>query len=452
MKTIFILILCLPYLLTKAQPVQTLTLSGDVTPPVYTVTLTGTADDPILNFLLGTQSPNLIFAGPSSGVTSFKPTFRALVTADAPFAVNKTESQSIAGTKTFTSDLSISSANLTISGTTGQKLKIPDGTPNAPSLVFTNESTSGLSYSFDDSLEFITGSFTGLGKFEFRSNGTLNLNNNHDGAFLAGSQHLDINIFHQSQDDGEDGGVSVSTDGKFDVGGGAFKYHTCAFGGRTSGGTYDVQANTVKDQALVAFIGKGYADGWESTNRGAFVVYAADNHETTNQPAYCTIQTTRIGPYDGSNPLNDHISLLVDAAGNAGLTYNKIIPIEYPDLWSDGTDPEEDFDSRFFTVESQSNTTDVGLFLQNNNAAKGINIWLDNDQDISYFDNIRNANNAAFKFRLKTAGTAVIAMTINAHGSNVGGGTPSSRQIFSVGLNRDLVVNSSGKISKYYCF
>lgn len=346
--------------------------------------------------------------------------------------------QTFAGPKTFTADLSISGSTT--------NLFLTDGVDQTtPSLAFTSNPGSGFSYTNSTKTLFL--SLNGVYGYQWLS-GEFDMKNCAN--FVAGAGKLDINITHDADSESpkQDGGVSVSTYSGTET-------KTCTFGGRTANGTESVPASTVLDQAMVEFVGKGYVlcpfedpedcddYGFEQTNRGVFGVYASETHSLSSQGAYCAIQTTRIGT------TNDHFSFLVDAAGNGGLTYNKTIPIAFPDLWSDGTDPEDDYDSRFFTVESETNTADVGLFLQNNNALKGINIWLDNDQNISYFDNIRNSNGAAFKFRLKTAGTSVTALTINAHGSNIGGGTPASGETFSVGSNRDLIVNSSGKISKY---
>jgi len=369
-----------------------------------------------------------------------------LISIDYPNAQLATGSQNgfvaWTGTQTF-GGIKIFDGNVSLAST--RTLSLWNGSETTPSLLFSDNNTGFGFLTTPSNTCFL--SFDGIYRYQFLS-GEFDMKNCAN--FVAGAGKLDINITHDADSESpkQDGGVSVSTYSGTET-------KTCTFGGRTANGTESGPASTILDQAMVEFIGKGYvlcpfedpADcddyGFEHTNRGVFGVYASETHSLSSQGAYCAIQTTRIGT------TNDHFSFLIDAAGNGGLTYNKIIPIAYPDLWSDGTDPEDDYDSRFFTVESETNTTDVGLFLQNNNAAKGINIWLDNDQDISYFDNIRNSNGAAFKFRLKTAGTSVTAMTINAHGSNIGGGTPASGETFSVGSNRDLIVNSSGKLSKY---
>lgn len=349
--------------------------------------------------------------------------------------VVSTGTQSFAGDKEFKNNLLISSGSVT-----------------APALAFSAASTTGFSYNTASGYNKALLSFpdfntagTSVLRFAFRQNGSFNLTNDASGNYING-QGLDINILHVSDnvpapisDNVQDGGVSVSTFA------GAYT-HTCTFGGRTAAGNPgDASNNSTKDLCLAAFIGKGYAGtDWEHTNRGAFEVYASDNHTTTYQPAYCVIQTTR----KDTNPPNDHISLLVDDAGNAGLTYNKIIPIAYANGWS-GATPASDYDSRFLTIESRTSTTDVGLFMQNSNANKGLNIWLDNDQDISYIDNIRNANSASIKIRFKTAGTPVTGMTMDTRGVAFGGGSTASGTGLSVGSSNDFAISTSGRLIKY---
>lgn len=75
--------------------------SESLSPPLFTASpATFTSGDITLSFSLDLQNPNKLFAGPSSGVTDLAPTFRSLVIADVPFAVNTTDNQpSIAGAK-----------------------------------------------------------------------------------------------------------------------------------------------------------------------------------------------------------------------------------------------------------------------------------------------------------------------------------------------------------------
>ncbi len=458
MKYIFFFLSILGILQVHAQVTCTTTdpiLINDVnsgnTSVNYTLKLDGISGYSLSNQLLGSNSsPDALewkTLAPGTSGSDFNIAFSAgAIIFNLPDAGSSTRGvvntsgsgQTFAGPKTFTSDLSISGSTT--------NLFLTDGVDQTtPSLAFTSNPGSGFSYTNSTKTLFL--SLNGVYGYQWLS-GEFDMKNCAN--FIAGAGKLDINITHDADSESpkQDGGVSVSTYSGTET-------KTCTFGGRTANGTESEPASTVLDQAMVEFVGKGYVlcpfedpedcddYGFEHTNRGVFGVYASETHSLSSQGAYCAIQTTRIGT------TSDHFSFLVDAAGNGGLTYNKIIPIAYPDLWSDGTDPEDDYDSRFFTVESETNTADVGLFLQNNNALKGLNIWLDNDQDISYIDNIRNSNGAAIKFRLKTAGSSVTAMTINAHGSNIGGGTPASGETFSVGSNRDLIVNSSGKLSKY---
>ncbi len=371
----------------------------------------------------------------TAGVITFKLPDADGTTGSTKRGVVSTGTQSFAGNKEFKNNLFISTGSVT-----------------APSFAFSAASTTGFSYNTASGYNKALLSFpdfntsgTSVLRFAFRQNGSFNLTNDASGNYIDG-QALDINIFHVTDNvptpivnNVQDGGVSVSTYA-------GIYTHTGTFGGRTAAGNPgDISNNSTKDLCLVAFIGKGYAGtDWEHSNRGAFEVYASDAHTTTYQPAYCVIQTTR---KDAILP-NDHISFLVDDAGNAGLTYNKLIPIAYANGWSGGS-PTTDYDSRFLTIESHTTTTDVGLFMQNSNANKGINIWLDNDQDISYIDNIRNSNSASFKMRFKTAGAPVTGMTMDTRGVAFGGGSTSSGTGLSVGSSNDFAISTSGKLTMY---
>lgn len=429
--------------------VSTFNIAGSLS-PVYSATLNETDPDPILTFTLGTQVTKRLLIGPISGPDA-TPTFRELLKSDVPFAVNTTDVQSsIGGAKTFTSDLAISGTNT--------NLFLTDGLENAPALTFTSNSGSGFSYLNSSKTLFV--SIDGSYYYQFLD-GELDIKNTST-AFVAESGKLNINILHDADTPDpmhpQDGGVSVSTYA-------GTMTHTCTFGGRTANGTESLPASTAINQAMVEFIGKGYVlcpvrnpesgecddYGFEHTNRGVFGVYAAETHTLESQGTYCDIQTTRIGS------TNNHFSFLVDHAGNCGLTYNKTIPLTYPNGWS-GSSPATDYDSRFLTIESYTSTnSDAGLFIQNSNGSRGLNIWMDNSEKISYLDNIINNNSGIVQTRMKTSTTPVVAITTGVFdkggGAFVGGtnfGTDATPDnVLTVGSSSQLQMDGNGKIVKY---
>lgn len=277
------------------------------------------------------------------------------------------------------------------------KLFLSSGTVSAPSLAFSAATTSGFSYGSGGGIEAISGSFTGIQYFRLTNEGKLALSNNEE--FL---DQLDINISHDADIEEQDGGVNVTVYGGEEL-------HTCTFGGRTSSGNSETPAATQQYQAMAEFIGKGWnsTDGWEHTNKGVFGIYAAANHSGSSQPAYCNIKTTRV------NETLNHGSMVIDPAGNAGLTYLEtgLFNTTLPAGWTTSAD------SRFFSIESRTTTEDAGLLIQNGTTTtgggvEGLNIWMDNSANITYLDNLQNTDGAYSLFRLKTVGTPLNALSI----------------------------------------
>jgi hypothetical protein len=349
------------------------------------------------------------------------PVFRVIVADDLPEAslsqkgIVNISSQTFGGNKTF-----------------NDKLFVSSGSVSAPGFGFSVAATTGLSYASGGGVERITGSFSGTERFKFTSEGKLVLSQAPET-----SAKLNINIYHDASLDAgspQDGGVAISTWGDNTA------KKTATFTGRTAAGTYASPAATIKDQAMAEFTGKGF-DGsdFNTTNRGVFGVYAAETNSTTGQGAYLGLKTTRIGN------TTDHVSMIIDHAGNAGLTYNatELTPVFPPSF-------EMNDDSRFFFVEGNHNTdADAGVFIQNLNGNRGLNIWMDNSADAVYLDNIRNNNTSSLNMRFKTATTPVPVFTANAHGVSIGGGTPASGLLFSVGASNDFSMGSGGKIIRY---
>lgn len=393
------------------------------------VTTTGTLT---LNFV--TQTEKTFFAGPTTSPAA-APSFRTILATDLPYVSASTEG--IVSTNT---------ASTQVLGD-GDK-EFPDlafftlGGETSPSIGFAANHGSGFSY-LNTPSKILSLSIDGAYKYQFLS-GEFNMK---DGTnFASGANKLSINITHDSNINGQDGGVSVSTYGGTTAGAGNRKCAT--FGGRTSSGTEAIPTNTIADQRLAEFIGKGYTTDWESDNRGVFGIYAAEDHIGSAQGAYCKIRTTRL--------LTDqaHNSLLVDPAGNAGLSNNTTIPQTFPAGWSGATD----YDSRFFTIESFTTTaSDAGLFIQNSNGTRGINLWFDNSANVNYIDNIRNSNTNILQTRFKTATGPVISMTtglFDVGGSTFVGGTnfgtdASPDNVLTVGSTSQFQVDGNGIIVKY---
>lgn len=328
--------------------------------------------------------------------------------------------------------VNISSQTFGGNKTFNDKLFISSGSVAAPAFSFSSASTTGLSFASGGGTASITGSFSGIERFKFTSDGKLVLSQVPETA-----AKLNINIYHDASLDAgspQDGGVAISTWG------GSISQKTAMFTGRTAAGTYDDPEPTVKDQAMAEFTGKGF-DGAEfnTTNRGVFGVYAAETNSVSAQGAYIGLKTTRI------ETTTDHTSLIIDHAGNTGLTYN---PTELTPFFPSNFLMNND--SRFFFVEGNHNTdADAGVFMQNLNGSRGLNIWLDNSADTVYMDNIRNNNTATVAMRFKTAASPITVLTANANGVNIAGGTPSSVYTFSVGSSNNFGLNAAGNINRY---
>lgn len=378
------------------------------------VTTTGTLT---LNFV--TQTEKTFFAGPTSGSPA-TPVFRTILATDLPYV--SASNEGIVSTNT---------ASTQVLGD-GDK-EFPDlafftiGSESAPSLAFTSNHGSGFSYLNSSLTAYL--SINGTYRFQFL-NGQFDMTNGAD--FIGGAEHLNINIAHLSYLNDQDGGVSVST---YTDGNG----HTCTFAGRTANGTESIPAASVQYNRLAEFSGKGhYGTNWDASNRGVYGVYASETHTSTAQGAYCAISTTAIG--ENSN----HISMIINDKGNAGLTDQKDLTTSLPSGF--GTAKTD----HFFSIEASSNTKDAGLFIQNKNGQKGMNIWLDNSTDITYLDNIRDDAAGTVKLRLRTySGSILTSMTANGYGTNFGGATPISGETFSVGSSADLTITALGKLSQY---
>lgn len=431
-KTLFIAFIIINRL--EAQ-VNSLTLSGDLL-PIYDVFLTEpTTDNLLLTFSLKNTIPtNLIFASPDG--TTGAGAFRSLSIADVPFAVNTSTTQSVGGAKTFTSDL-------TVSGT-GVRFFVPKGTEAAPSISSSLYPTNGWSFKSSQILM----SFASNYHFGFDDEGKFGTSNIPSQLLLK----LDLNVYHDaSLDSGspQDGGLNVTTYGT------DADLKTATFTGRTASGTFASPHATAQNQAMAEFTGKGNcgvgcsgadAKGFEPSNRGVFGVYAALSHTSSSQPAYCAIQTTKI------DEVLDHYSFLVDHAGNAGLVYKTssgpVFHTSTPYGWDTGTG----YKNRFFSIESETNTSDAGLLIQNGGSTgggtAGINLWFDNDADVVYLDNIKSTSSIRFRSNTSAAGSSTINMTINTTGINVGADT-SPDNLFTIGNSSEFQVSSNGKVVKY---
>lgn len=321
--------------------------------------------------------------------------------------------QTFGGDKQFNGNVTFS-GNATVS--TSKILYLPNGLENAPALSFTsNTNGSGFSYtngtndkalsiSINGSygLEFLAGNDAG-GATTYRQ---LNLTSGAN--FIDGIQHLNLNIVHLSYNNDQDGGISVST---YTNGDG----HTCTFAGRSANGTESAPSQSVQYDRLAEFSGKGFyengdEDDWDASNRGVYGIYASQAHTASAQGAYCAISTTANG--DNEN----HISMVIDDKGNAGLTDQKFLTTNIPTGFGIAkTD-------RFFSIQTANDGKDAGLFIQTKNATKGLNIWLDNSASTTYFDNIENSSSAVLITRLMIAsGTPFSAITTTTTGSTFKG-------------------------------
>jgi len=410
--------------------------------PIIGATLSGT-----LSLDLTNQTGFKFLASPSGG-GSGEPLFRTIDAIDLPIVASGTQG--------------------IISNNTGSTQVLGDGDKEFPDrCLFADGAT------FDNdfpSITFHSSTTTGLylttggdTRINFTVAGTKRAHMTADGSFSvannpAFTNQLDINISHDSYEgvdpeDAQDGGIGITTYG----GDPEDKLFTSTFTGRTSSGTYDAPLPTEKDQAMAEFSGKGWcvacgpggSDDFEPSNRGVFGIYAANDQTSTSQGAYCAIQTTKQGNY-GMGGISNHFSFLVDPNGNGGLTWLETggFGTSLPTGWL------TDDNARFFSIESSEPTKDIGLLIQNGDATntthgtKGINIWYDNSDNITYFDNIRSDGTPLMITRLQTLGTPITAIVTSLTGTNFGGDT-SPDNVFTVGSTSQLQVNSTGKIVKY---
>jgi len=332
------------------------------------------------------------------------------------------------------------------------KLFVSSGLATTPSYAFKDATTTGFSYNTGGGVETIIGSFTGTEHFKFTSEGRFVVTN-----VATNSAKLGINVYKDAYVDedtqGQDGGINVTTYGGTSLNP---KYHTSTFTGRTSSGTASVPAPTKDDQAMAEFTGKGWctgcgSDGFEPSNRGVIGIYAAVDQTSDNTAAYIGIKTTRYFADDGDG---NHMSLLVDPSGNAGLTYLEtgLFGSASSVNWG-GT-----YDDRFFSIEGTANG-DAGIFIQSSTGSQGMNIWLDYSANTVFFDNVRNNTAAIIQTRLRsTTATPVIAITTGLFtpdaGANYYGGTNFGTDIIpdnvlTVGSSSQFQMDGVGKIVKY---
>jgi len=384
---------------------------------------------------------NTFFAAPN--VVAGTPDFRGIVAADLPVAASGSSGIINTSNQTF------GSGNKTFPGIAF----FTNGSVAAPSIAFTSPGSTGFSYATGGSVEAIIGSFNGTEKFEFTSEGRFVVTN-----VSTNAAKLGINVYKDAyinEDiNGQDGGINVTTYGGTSDNP---KYHTSTFIGRTSSGTASVPAPTKDDQAMAEFTGKGWCtgcgtDGFETSNRGGFGIYAAIDQTASNTAAYAGIKTTRYLTAVGSG---NHMSLMIDPSGNAGLTYLETgLYNTTPSIGWGASD-----DDRFFSIEGTSNG-DAGIFIQNSTGSRGLNIWLDFSANTVYFDNVRNNNAAVIQTRLRsTTGSPPVAITTGLFEFPVGsstyyGGTnfgtdATPDNVLTVGSSSQFQVDGSGKIVKY---
>jgi hypothetical protein len=209
---------------------------------------------------------------------------------------------------------------------------------------------------------------------------------------------------------------------------------------------------------MAEFSGKGWCtgcasggtDGFQTSNKGVFGVYAGINQTSSNQATYLGLKTTRI------NGTANHMSLMIDPGGNAGLTTLETgsFGTSTPNGWSVSDE------SRYFSIEANNTTTnDAGLLIQNSNGSRGLNIWFDNSSNVAYLDNIRNSDATILQTRFKTyiGGTPIVAMSsgvFDQGGGTIVGGTnfgtdTSPDNVLTVGSTSQFQVNGTGMIVKY---
>ncbi len=325
--------------------------------------------------------------------------------------------QTFGGNKTFNGDVTVAS---------NKRLFLWNGgDDDNPSLSFTGSTNTGIFLTTSASDTRINYTISGNKRMHLSKDGSLSISNNTDF-----NNQLDLNISHDATldvnpdgtPDPQDGGVNVTT-----YGGTTTPLHTGTFTGRTASGSQSIPGQTKKHQAMAEFSGKGFYStsgnptDFEPKNKGVFGIYAAADHTHLNTGTYCGIKTTRLNtiPNDAN-----HMSLMIDHAGNAGLTYLETgeFGAKTPNGWSAEAD-----DSRFFSVESRTLTADVAYLLQNSDGTSGANLWHDYSANTVYLDNLRNDASAAFKIRLKTTSAVPItALTISEAGTAVRAGATTS--------------------------
>jgi hypothetical protein len=104
-----------------------------------------------------------------------------------------------------------------------------------------------------------------------------------------------------------------------------------------------------------------------------------------------------------------------------------------------GTDP------KLLELKSKTTSTDTGIFLRRSDNNVGADFWVDQGNAKIYIDSRYNSSAGQIRFRTRTTGTPITAMTINGDGE-VGIGTVSPTYKLEVHSNNSLLLSGSGDV------
>lgn len=253
-------------------------------------------------------------------------------------------------------------------------------------LKFDNTNTGTKLFYQNNTLRFFFGTSNVM---RIASDGALSISDNNQF-----DQQLPFNISHDGVT--QDGGINSTTFSATGYGN--------TFTGRLAGGSASAPLVTPINAKLAEFTGKGYTGAAFSTsNRAAVSLTSAQTYSLANQGTRIRIQTT---------PLNS--STLTNAAvfeenGSFGVTPNDTLNETYPS----GFDITN---ARWIEITATGTGSDAGLFAQNRSMVEGFQIWHDASGNTTYYDDMLDNAGSAVKFRVRTLGTPIDAITISGTG------------------------------------
>lgn len=253
-------------------------------------------------------------------------------------------------------------------------------------MYLDNRATGGAFYYQSNTIRTF---FAGVNTMRIGSDGVLSISDNN-----TFDQQLPFNISHNGTS--QDGGINSTT------------YSAAGYGntftGRLAGGSGASPAVTPINGKLAEFTGKGYTGAaFSVSNRAALSLTAAQTFSLTNQGTRIRIQTTPVNSVTLTN------AGVFEENGSFGITPNDTLNETYPA----GFDITN---ARWLEITSTGTGSDVGIFAQNRSQVEGYQIWHDNSANTTYYDDMLDNAGSAVKFRVRTLGTPIDAITISGTG------------------------------------